>query len=234
VPGDGEHSLAGIAIFQGLDDAELGRLEARCRWQSVESRERILEYGSASREVFFIVRGGANVLNTGPTGRGVAFATLRAGDCFGELAAIDGNLRSASVVASEDTLLAVLPSEVFIELLQRRAEVTFRLLQQLTRMVRRGDVRIMELSTLAASHRVFAELLRMAKPDAAVAGRWLIYPVPPLREVAAHVSTTRETVARVVGQLYRSGLLRRRGRTLYLLDRARLEEIVRSLQHEGS
>ncbi len=232
--GDGERSLAGIAIFEGLDEAELGRLEERCRWRRFGNGERILEYGSASREVFFIVRGTANVLNVGLTGREVAFAKMTAGSCFGELSAIDGQPRSASVVAGEDTLLAVLPSEIFLELLQRRAEVTFRLLRQLTNMVRRGDLRIMELSTLAASHRVYAELLRMAKPDAAVAGRWVIHPVPPLREVAAHVSTTRETVARAVSQLYREGLARRKGRALYILDRARLEEIITSLHLEGS
>ena len=41
-------------------------------------------------------------------------------------------------------------------------------------------------------------------------------------KIASRVSTTRETVARVFSQLYSSGLLRRKGRNLYLMDRDKL------------
>ena len=72
----------------------------------------------------------------------------------------------------------------------------------------------------------------MAKPDAAVPDLWVVRPLPPLREIASRVSTTRETVARSLGQLYPQGLLRRKGRNLYLMDRGALEEIVRAMQDE--
>ena len=54
-------------------------------------------------------------------------------------------------------LVAVLSAERFLDLLKERAEVTFRMLTRLTTMVRSGDVRIMELSTLAATQRVYVE-----------------------------------------------------------------------------
>ena len=56
------------------------------------------------------------------------------------------------------------------------------------------------------------ESMRMAVPDAAVPSLWVVRPLPPLREIASRVSTTRETVARSLGQLYPTGLLRRKGR----------------------
>jgi DNA-binding GntR family transcriptional regulator len=100
-------------------------------------------------------------------------------------------------------------------------------------MVRMGDVRIMELSTLAATQRVYAEILRMAKPDAAVPGRWVIHPLPPLREIASRISTTRETVARALSLLYPTGMVRRKGKSLYILDRDKLEKTLATLQQEG-
>jgi CRP/FNR family cyclic AMP-dependent transcriptional regulator len=112
--------------------------------------------------------------------------------------------------------------------LHERAEITFRILKQLAVMVRNGDVRIMELSTLAATQRVYAELLRMAEPDAAGQSLWVIRSMPPLRDIASRVSTTRETVARALGQLYPTGLVRRKGRNLYLMDRGGLEKLVSS------
>ena len=230
---EASRSLSGIALFAALDEAELRRLESHCSWQHYRKGQRILAYGSASHEVYFIVQGAANIVNFSLMGREVAFATVKVGDVFGELSAIDGEPRSASVVAIEDTLLAVLPSDRFLELLQERGEISFRLLRRLARMVRTGDQRIMELTTLAASQRVYAELLRMAKPDAAVLDRWVVHPLPPLREIASRVSTSRETVARAMSQLYESGLVRRKGRTLYLQDREKLEEFVSSLQLKG-
>ncbi len=226
-------TLAGIGLFEDLDEAVRHRLESRCTWRRYASGETVLEGGSESREVLFIIDGAVNILNVSLSGREVAYATLRAGDCFGELAAIDGQPRSASVVATEKTLVAVLTSQAFLAVLKEHAEVTFKVLQRLTGMVRMGDVRIMELSTLAATQRVYAEILRMAKPDAAVPDRWVIHPLPPLREIASRISTTRETVARALSLLYPTGMVRRRGKSLYILDRDKLEERLATLQQEG-
>lgn len=181
-----------------------------------------------------MIQGAVNVVNFSASGREVAFATIEAGDCFGELAAIDGKPRSASVVAIRESLVATMTSNAFLKLLQERVEVTFRVLKHLTNMVRAGDVRIMELSTLAATQRVFAELLRMAVPDTAATGLWIVQPMPPLREIASRVSTTRETAARALSQLSSIDLLRRKGRSLYLMDRAKLEEFVNALNFAQS
>ena len=226
-------TLADIGLFEDLDEAERHRLERRCTWRRYGAGETVFERGSESREVLFIIDGAVNILDFSLSGREVAYATLRAGDCFGELAAIDGQPRSASVVATEKTLVAVLPSQEFLTVLKEHAEVTFKVLQRLTSMVRMGDVRIMELSTLAATQRVYAEILRMAKPDAAVPGRWVIHPLPPLREIASRIGTTRETVARALSLLYPTGMVRRKGKSLYILDRDKLEETLAALQQEG-
>lgn len=233
MPADTSRTLSVITLLQGLDEDERRRLEGRCHWRHYAPGETVLERGGESREVLFIAQGAVNVVNYSLAGREVAYATLRAGDGFGELAAIDGQPRSASVVAVEKTLLAILPAERFLELLKQNAEVTFRLLQRLANMVRSGDVRIMELSTLAATQRVYAELLRMAVPDAAVPSLWVIHPLPPLREIASRVSTTRETVARALSQLYPTGLLRRKGRSLYIMDRGKFQAALAALQNEG-
>jgi len=175
-----------------------------------------------------VVDGSVVIVNEPVPGREVAFTTIEAGTYFGEIAAIDGGPRSASVVAKENCLLASLSSDRFLELLKSNAVITFEVLQRLTGMIRAGDVRIVELSTLAARQRVFAELLRMAQPDAAIPGQWVVRPLPPLREIATQVSTTRETVVRAFAQLYKTGTVSRKGRNLYLLDRKVVEDLARA------
>jgi CRP/FNR family cyclic AMP-dependent transcriptional regulator len=222
--------LSEFALFADLEESERKSIEQRCHKRTYARNETILDKGSQSREVFFVLKGAVSVITFSPAGREITLAAVKAGDFFGELAAIDGQPRSASVSAIEKTEIAIMPPELFNELIRTRAIVSFRLLERLARMVRASGVRILELSTLQAAQRVYAELLRMAQPDAAVPGLWVVRPLPPMHEIASMTSTTRETVNRAVSQLYPSGLLKRKGRNLYIMERTKLEDIVQSLQ----
>jgi CRP-like cAMP-binding protein len=159
-------------------------------------------------------------------GRELTFSTARAGDTVGELGVIDGSPRSASVEAVEDTLIAVLSAERFVELVKSDGELAFQLLQKLSALVRRGSDRVIELSTVEARHRVYGELLRLAQPDPDEPELWVVKPLPALREIAGQASTTREQVANALNHLYPSGLVRRRGNSLYLTDRRALEALM--------
>ena len=227
------NTLAGIALFKGLDEGERGSIEARCQWRRYEARQMVFDRESTSREIFFVVRGAVRVVNYTLSGREIAFNTLVEGEHFGELAATDGLPRSASVQAIADSLLAFLPADAFLDLLRRHGEITFRVLERLVGVVRETTERIMDLSTLGAMQRVYGEILRLAVPDAASPDLWIVRPVPPEREIAGRASTTRETVARALGQLRDGGIVRRKGRNLYILNRARLEQIVQLLGHGG-
>jgi CRP/FNR family cyclic AMP-dependent transcriptional regulator len=225
-----ERTLRAFSLLEGMSDADLKSLEARCRWRVCDKGQTILDKGATSRDVFFVLRGSVAVVTFSPTGKEVTLATVKPGQSFGELAAIDEQPRSASVTAIEKSELCIMPPDVFIELVRTNAAVSFRLLQSMARLVRQSGLRIMELSTLQAAQRVYAELLRMAQPEPAVPGLWVVRPLPPMHEIAGMTSTTRETVNRAVSQLYPSGLLKRKGRNLYLMDRTKLEELVQSLQ----
>ena len=95
-----QKSLANLPLFAGLDAAELRSLEQHARWRTYKPGERVLESGSESRDVFFMLQGSASAVNYSFSGREVAFATFNAGEFFGELAALDAQPRSASVSAA--------------------------------------------------------------------------------------------------------------------------------------
>jgi CRP/FNR family cyclic AMP-dependent transcriptional regulator len=219
-------TLAGIGLLQSLGADERAALEQKCAWRRYRPGERVIERGSPGEEVIFVVEGAVNVVSFSAMGREITFATVAAGASVGELAAIDGSARSASVVALEDSLLAALPASDFVALLKREGEVSFRLLQFLAGLVRKGTERVIELSSIKSTNRVYAELLRLAEPDPAAPDLWVVRPLPPLRELAGRASATRELVTHALNQLYPSGLIRRRGSDLYIMDRKALEELV--------
>ena len=231
--GKSEPSFAGAALFEGIGGEDLTALEDSCKWRHYQIGERVFERGSDGREVFFVLEGAVNITSFAKTGREVTFATARAGDVVGELAAIDGGPRSASVVAAEDSLLAIMPSQVFVDLIKRNGEVALRLLTRLAGMIRTGDEKVLEISSLRATNLVYAYLLTLAVRDEAAADLWVVRPLPGLSEIASHSGTTRELVSSALNQLYPSGLITRRGANLYLLDRAALEDIVEAARDQA-
>jgi CRP-like cAMP-binding protein len=165
------------------------------------------------------------------TGREIALARLTAGSFFGELSAIDGEPRSASVVAVENCLLGSLSPQLFIDQIVGHPDLAVRVLHRLAGIVRSCDERIMDLSTLGAVDRVYRQLLRMAEESPVDPGSWLIRDLPTHKTIAAMASTTRETVARSISQLAAGGIVERKGRILYLRRRDRLEKLAGTLDN---
>lgn len=225
------HDLSGIEIFKDCSHEERARVESRCRWRKHQPGDTIIDRSGDTHEVHFIVAGQVRVVDHGASGREVSFESIDAGGIVGELAAIDGGERSASVVADQPTVTAALDARTFLTVLADHPDVGLAMMRRLTRMVRQSSGRIMELSTLGAHNRVHAELLRLARKKAgADATQARLYPIPVHADLASRVATTRETVARVMSDLTKKGLLQRDGNALVLTDIAALEDLVTAVQ----
>jgi CRP-like cAMP-binding protein len=224
-------SLAISPLLSGLDRASLSKIEAACTWKTAKEGELLLNRDSDSRDVFFVMRGKVRIVNYSATGREIAFAVAGPGDYFGELAAIDGKPRSATVVALEECRLAALPPQAFRETLERHPNMAMQVLEKLARIIRTCDDRIMDLATLSAYQRVYAEVLKACRPDPVRAGSWIVYPLPTQAQIAAQASTTRETVARVLSQLALDGVADRKSKTLYIRDMGKLKGLCERPPH---
>jgi CRP-like cAMP-binding protein len=229
--GGGEHSLlSGIELFRDLDPAALARIEHLCRYRRFAADEHVIDRDGASADVYCVVRGRVRVVNYSVSGREITFDELASGSYFGELAAIDGAPRSANVIAVEDTLILALPRGAFLDAISQHPAVAARVMRRLASIVRSANERIMDLSTLAAQNRVQAELLRQAQGRERRANAAIIAPIPVHSDIASRVSTTRETVARVMNDLARKGIVERRKGALVIHDMRRLESLVEDVR----
>ena len=145
-----ERSLDDIRLLDDLPAETLRKLEGQCRWRVYQPNEKIIDRFSDDRDVFFVVGGAVQILNYSYSGREIAFARIRAGGYFGELAAIDGAPRSATVMALDKSLLAAMEPACFNQLLSEEAMIAKRIIERMARIIRRCDDRIMDLSTLGA------------------------------------------------------------------------------------
>lgn len=214
--------LSGIDLFEGLSKDDLAVIEAACQFLPHKAGDEIFNRSTDNRDVFFVVAGRVRIVNFSVSGREVAYAEIESGTYFGELSAIDGEPRSATIVALEDCLLASLDQMTFLQVLQNHPAVGLRVLQRMASIIRACDERIMDLATLSAYQRVYRKLLDLMRADPVRADSWLIYPLPTQAEIASQASTTRETVARVLGQLGGENIVERKGKTLYIRDKEKL------------
>ena len=222
----GPDTLERIELLSDLSPAARAEVERACQWRRFANGEQILDRNSDSRDVYFVVEGNVEVVNYSGNGREISYAIVPAGGYFGELSAVDGERRSASVVAQGNCRLASLPPKAFEALLAREPAVALKVMRRLTGIIRASNERIMDLATLGAIQRVYRELVKMARPDPLNAGGWLIYPMPKQHEIARRAATTRETVARVLANLLHGGQMVRRDKTYYLTDREYLEQAI--------
>jgi CRP/FNR family cyclic AMP-dependent transcriptional regulator len=221
-------SLAGVDLFAYLDPAARLAMERRCTWRRWATGEQIIDRETLSSDVYFVVSGRARVVDYSDTGhREVIFDEIEPGGYFGELAAIDGEPRSANIVAAEETITAMLTGDAFVEMLFQHRETGLAFMRRLSEIIRQSTVRIMDLSTLGVHNRIYSELLRQAKTGGArPPNTAAIQPMPVHSDIAARVSTTRETVARVLSDLTHRGVLHREQDSLVILDVKRLTELA--------
>jgi len=225
-------TLRDIRLLSELDNDEIAVVEKSCRWRSYGAGEQVIDQHSDSRDIFFVTDGRVRVVNYSLSGREITFDDLEPGSHFGELAAIDGLPRSASVMTLNDARIASLPSDQFHQMVLDYPTIALKLMKHLAHLVRTSTVRIMELSTLGANNRIHADLLRLARRATEDDMTAVIKPIPVHSDVASRVSTTRETVARVMNDLARKGVVERQKDALVVKDLERLEDMVEDVRGE--
>lgn len=219
-------TLHGIDVFRNLGIAERRRLAERCHCHRFAPHSIVLSRCDRHKNVYFIIAGQARAVEYSPAGHEVALTDLRAGEMFGELAAIDGGARSADVIAKLETLVAVMSGDDFWAAVLRHPALAQALIKRLAGRVRELTERVVEMNTLGAKGRVHAELIRLAEAGFGIAEKVVISPAPTHQELANRVGVRRETVTREFLQLKRMGLVERRGRDLVVRDIGRLGSLM--------
>ena len=222
-------TLARIPLFRALPEGDIRKLDTQCVWRRARAGETVLEYDDGGDEVYFVVVGKARVRIQAVSGKEAILRDIGDGEFFGELAAIDGRPRSASIVATTDSTVARMPPGVFLDIVHRRPEVCDAILKLLASQVRMLANRVNEFSVLDARGRIRAELLRLAKQRSGSPSA-IISPPPTHADLAARVCCRREAVTRELNALARAGAIERRKGAIVLTDPASLSESVERMK----
>jgi CRP/FNR family cyclic AMP-dependent transcriptional regulator len=223
--------LAHFPLFRALDPPSLQRIENTCSWRRVAAKEWVVDSAAQGTDVFLVVQGHVRVI-VSAGGRDTILRDIQAGEFFGELAALDLKPRSAGIVAITDSLLACLPAAAFRCAIHDHPDLCDQVLAVLVGQIRMLANRANETSGLSTKHRLWAELLRLARPRQATPGLLVISPPPTHAELASRVSSHREAVTRELAMLERAELIARRRGAIELLDAPRLRRMLEQAEDD--
>ena len=128
--------LLGVDLFKSIPGEELSRLAEITDEVEFERDHVVFREGDQGDAMYLIVSGDVKI-HSGDQ----IFAELGSKQCFGEMAILDAEPRSATVTALEDLTLLKIRREDFSEILAEKPEISMGIIKVLTRRLREANRR---------------------------------------------------------------------------------------------
>lgn len=223
--------LKSVPIFANLKPEQLQSLPDKLRRRHYQRGEVIFHQDDPADRMHIIVEGRVKISITSEDGREKDIALFQPGDCFGEMALLDGSNRSATATAIEPSDTMVLFRQDFLDFMSENPEVTADVTTLLTRRLRNVNQMLGDVVFLDVPTRVAKQLLSLAEnyineddgeasPEDAI-----VVPIAQ-EELARLVGASRETVSRALKSYRRLGMVTTSHRRITITDLVGLERMV--------
>jgi CRP/FNR family cyclic AMP-dependent transcriptional regulator len=137
---DAKPLLRSIALFEGLADEDIGALANALERRAFRAGAMIFAQGEAAAAMFIIESGDVNIHLPGPESHRISLNDMARGEYFGELALFDDKQRSASALATTDTVLLELRRATLESYLERRPRAALAILRVMSERLRETNV----------------------------------------------------------------------------------------------
>lgn len=209
--------LGCTALFGSLDPDTLADVAERCAVRTFRRRQVIVTEGEAGDAMFVVASGTVQAFTSGDDGGRLVLVTLGPPEVFGEIALLDGGLRSASIEASETTTLVILRRDTLLALLAGGRAIADAMLRYLGGMIRRLTEQSADLAFLDLPGRVAKLLSTLASQRGTPAAGGTVLDLPLTQsDIAAMVGGSRQSVNQVLRALERRGDLEMRDGSIVL------------------
>jgi CRP-like cAMP-binding protein len=202
-----------------LTDVELDDLVSRGARRHFKRGAYLLTEGEISDHVAVVLTGRAKVSSFTPDGREVVLAVRGPGDLLGELSALDGGVRSASVSALEPVEALIIPSERFEHFLQDHARLAVMLLQMMSRRLRDADRKRIEFGAYDTPGRVARRIIELADRYGEAEARGVRITLSLTQdELAGWSGASREAVSKALRHFRNRGWIETGRRSIVVLN----------------
>ncbi|MFN2165386.1 MAG: Crp/Fnr family transcriptional regulator [Anaerolineae bacterium] len=175
--------------------------------------------GSPGRRLYLVDSGQVRIFVLNDEGQEITLNIHSPGQCFGELALLDGGPRSAGAVAMEHTVTYTLDRDDFLDLVEQHPRLARRALELVSERLRRLTAHVESLTFLDIYGRMASCLLDLAQHHGQPGEEGVALDLHMTQaELASCVAATRESVNRALGSFRDEGLIRLEGQAITILD----------------
>jgi CRP/FNR family cyclic AMP-dependent transcriptional regulator len=209
-------------LLSALRPADRAAFLAAGTRRHYEPGQTLMHQGALEDFVLAVTSGWAVIRVEAANGRSLIFTLSGPEDLIGELAALDGRPRSATVAALTPLDAYLLPRLTFHRFLREYPQVNVAVLKSMALRLRSSDDHRQDLATLPVLQRLARLLISLDEPGpkAEVAGRLT------QQELATAIGATRESVAKALAGLRARNVLSTADRQVRVIDRVALSAIA--------
>lgn len=202
-------ALKYVPLFINVRPEQLERLASRLRRRTFRRNEVIFHRGDPAGALYVIRTGRVKITLPSEEGDETVLALLGADDCFGEIAALDGGARSATVTAVEPTEALSLLREDLLAFARENPDFALALISTLAARLRRTDEWLEDAYFSDLDTRMARRLLELTDEHGRPSGDGIEVAFPLTQsDLAGMLGATRVSVNRVLGAYQDAGLLR--------------------------
>jgi CRP/FNR family cyclic AMP-dependent transcriptional regulator len=197
--------LMRVPLLAGITEAEAIALYIASEKVQFKKDKLLVKEGETEPSLYIILSGRVHVLLSGSKGKSVTLATLGAGECIGEMGALDQQPASATVIAVSSVDALRLDRLTFSDVLHQNPHIAATILKTLARRLNSTHQQIVRLASVSVQGRVAQTLMEMATPLSTA--ELLIKGKVKHAELAAKVGATREMVGKALKELETKGFI---------------------------
>jgi CRP/FNR family transcriptional regulator, cyclic AMP receptor protein len=211
-----------------LSGDEIDTLLHYARVERYPSGREIFLKGSPGQCMMAVLRGTVKMSSVSPEGKEIVFNIMNPGECFGEIALLDGEERSADAVAMTDCELLVLSRRDFMPILEKRADLCMILLRVLCQRLRQTSEQVEDVLFRHLESRLAKALLHLAEGANlhGVPGSSVELHVSQ-RELGNIAGGSRESVNKILQSWHRVDLISLGKGSIVIRDIAAIEHLAR-------
>lgn len=210
--------LKRASAFSACPDGVIDDILRRAHVQRFGKGETVCRQGEPGDSLMIVLSGSLKVTNVTAEARDVVLGFMKPGALLGEIAALDGRERTASVVTLEAVEVVTIYRRDLMPILRQNPDSMLALLEGLCGRLR-STINLVESYALETEARVASCLVRLLDEygSKAAGGRTIDLKLTQ-RDLGSHLGLTRETVSRTLGEFREQGLLEIRGTAIVILD----------------
>lgn len=190
--------LKNIPIFSSLNEIELNQMAEAAIRKTFSKNTVLINEGDETDSLYIICSGKVKAIINDEHGKEVILSIFGPGEYFGEIAFIDGERRSATIITREPTEVLIISSGVFRNILSSNPNIAFNLLVGAVKRLREANKQIESLALMDVYGRVARLLVHYAKPKG---DKLFIDEKLTHQEIANMTGSSREMVSRIFKDL---------------------------------